>query len=122
MIKHIEFWVSNLEISIDFYHELFRIIGWEQVDSNGFSDGTTKIYFREQKLISQSTIGPRHICFLAESRDIVNTTAEYLKKTQVTILRGPIEMEYKSKKSYTIDFKDPDGYILEVATTTKTTP
>lgn len=28
-IHHIEFWVGNLEESIEFYRQLFPIIGWK---------------------------------------------------------------------------------------------
>ncbi len=118
-IKHIEFWVKDLEKSVGFYRNMFEIIRWEQVDENRFSDGETKIYFREQKITAQPTTGPRHICFLAESESIVEKVDEFLRKEGAVIIRGPIELEHKGRKSYTVDFKDPDGYILEVATRTQ---
>ncbi len=115
-IKHIEFWVSDLKQSLVFYKTLFSLINWEQVDENGFSDGQTKIYFIEQDVKPQKTIGPRHICFLASSSKVVEDVADFLYKNKSQIIRGPIDYTYKEKHAYTVDFKDPDGYILEVAT------
>ncbi|MFA6586141.1 MAG: VOC family protein [Candidatus Paceibacterota bacterium] len=115
-IKHIEFWVSNKEKSLAFYVSIFKLIGWQQVDTNSFTDGNTKIYFIEQSVNFNKNIGPRHICFLAESRDIVERVADFLKASNSFILRGPMNYTYKNRSAYTIDFKDPDGYILEVAT------
>jgi len=33
------------------------------------------------------------------------------------VLRGPVEMPDYSKSYYTVDFRDSDGYVLEVAHT-----
>lgn len=119
-IKHLEFWVSNLDRSLNFYQPLFFIIGWAQYDNNGFRavGSGTKIYFRENNVTKIDTVGPRHICFRALSREVVNKVKEYLLTTKDTkIIRGPIESEYKGKKSYHVDFRDPDGYIIEVSYT-----
>ncbi|OGG39046.1 hypothetical protein A2127_02605 [Candidatus Jorgensenbacteria bacterium GWC1_48_12] len=115
-IKHIEFWVSNLGRSIKFYEGIFRLLGWGQVESNAFSNGETKIYFIEQAVKSGKTVGPRHICFLAASQNIVDEVAELLSEIQADIIRGPLESRYKDRSSYTVDFRDPDGYVIEVAT------
>ncbi|MBI3888577.1 VOC family protein [Candidatus Nomurabacteria bacterium] len=115
-IKHIEFWVSNLENSLKFYEGLFAILGWEEFEEKGFVNGETKIYFMEQPVSFNQNIGPRHICFLAESREVVEQMADFLKANNSVIIRGPIDSNYKDRSSYTVDFKDPDGYILEVAT------
>lgn len=115
-IKHIEFWVSNLEKSLKFYKGLFAILGWELVEEKGFTNGETKIYFNEQPVSFNKNIGPRHICFLAESREMVDEVGNFLKANNSFIIRGPLDSNYKDRGSYTVDFKDPDGYILEVAT------
>jgi catechol 2,3-dioxygenase-like lactoylglutathione lyase family enzyme len=114
-IKHIEFWVKNLNNSLNFYQPLFLMLGWAQYADNGFRAGGTKIYFRENDVTKIDTVGPRHICFRALSRDIVNQVYEYLKPQRIKIIRGPLESEYKGKKSYHVDFADPDGYIIEVS-------
>ena len=113
-IDHIEFWVSNLKRSLKFYEGLFKIIKWNKITKNGFSDGETQIYFIQQKVKKQKTTGPRHICFYADSKNMVDKVCAFLKKYKVPIIRGPINSVWKSHRSYTIDFKDPDGYVLEV--------
>ena len=113
-IDHIEFWVSDLEKSIIFYEQLFRLINWNKVDANGFSDGESKIYFIQQSVWFLNTVGPRHICFAEDSKEMVDNVGKFLKQNAGYIIRGPIHSVYKERHSYTIDFKDPDGYILEV--------
>ncbi|MDD5291010.1 MAG: VOC family protein [Patescibacteria group bacterium] len=115
-IKHIEFWVSGLKRAMKFYKGVFKLIGWDCIEKNAFSNGQTKIYFIEQEVKLQKTIGPRHICFLASSRKVVEDVANFLIKNKSDIIRGPLESHYKNKSSYTVDFRDPDGYIIEVAT------
>ena len=116
VIKHIEFWVSDLKRSMKFYKGIFRIIGWDYIENNAFSNEETKIYFVEQKVRTQKTIGPRHICFLASSRKMVNEVANFLIKSKADIIRGPLGSQYKNRMYYTVDFRDPDGYVIEVAT------
>ena len=118
-IKHIEFWTPNLKRSIKFYKNIFRIIGWKYIEQNAFSNGEIKIYFIEQNVKSGKTVGPRHICFLVNSRNIVDEIADFLTKIKADIIRGPLESQYKNKSSYTVDFRDLDGYIIEVATKSK---
>lgn len=115
-IKHIEFWVSSLERSIKFYEGIFGLIGWNKIESNAFSNGETKIYFIEQNVKSGKTIGPRHMCFLAASQKTVDEVAKLLLETHSDVIRGPVESQYKDRSSYTVDFRDPDGYVIEVAT------
>jgi len=118
-IKHLEFWVSDLDRSINFYEGIFRIIGWEKVEANGFSNGETKIYFIEQAVKLERTVGPRHLCFLAVSKEVVDEIAKFLSEVKAEIIRGPLESQYQDRTSYTVDFRDPDGYIIEVATKSK---
>ena len=115
-IKHIEFWVSSLKRSVKFYERIFELIGWDKIESNAFSNGETKIYFIEQSVKSEKTVGPRHLCFLALSRKVVDEVAELLLRARADIIRGPLEVQYKDRSSYTVDFRDPDGYVIEVAT------
>ncbi len=99
-----------------FYRPLFSLIGWKGFDDTSFCGGDTKVYFVEKNTSSSDNIGPRHICFLADSREMVDRVGDFLKTAGVKIIRGPLESGYKDRVSYTVDFKDPDGYILEVAT------
>lgn len=118
-IDHIEFWVRNLQLSLRWYRHLFSIIGWRQIAKNAFSNGETTIYFVEQKVRAQKTIGCRHICFYASSHGMVDKVGAFLKKNKNIIIRGPVASKYKSFRSYTIDFKDLDGYIIEVTADAK---
>jgi len=115
-IKHIEFWVSDLKGSISFYKKLLEMIGWKQYNQNGFRCGMTKIYFVKKNLSLKENIGPRHICFEADSKETVEKVHDFLKRNDTFIIRGPMEYEYKGNIAYTVDFKDPDGYVVEVAT------
>jgi catechol 2,3-dioxygenase-like lactoylglutathione lyase family enzyme len=117
-IKHIEFLVSDFEKTMNFYAGLFDIIGWTQVSENGFKINEMKIYFKENKDLSmQKSLGPRHICFQASDRAMVDQVGTYLVEGKARMIRGPLEVsgEKYSKGYYTVDFYDPDGYILEVA-------
>ena len=118
-IKHLEFWVSNLDVALNFYQPLFFLIGWAQYANNGFRavGSGTKIYFRESNVTKMDTVGPRHVCFRALSREVVNKVKEYLMTTRAKVIRGPLETDYNGKKSYHVDFRDPDGYIIEVSYT-----
>ena len=40
----------------------------------------------------------------------------FLKKEDVLVIRGPVEYVYKGNTACTIDFKDLDGYVIEVST------
>ncbi|MEK6918572.1 MAG: VOC family protein [Nanoarchaeota archaeon] len=119
-IKHLEFWVSNLDKALTFYQPLFFLLGWAQYANNGFrAPGSgTKIYFVENNVTKIDTVGPRHVCLRALSREIVNKAHEYLIFANAKIIRGPLESEYSGRKSYHIDFKDPDGYVIEISYTT----
>lgn len=113
-IRHIEFWVSNMDTSLSFYKKMFSVIGWEQIDENGFVCDGTKIYFYEMKdlVFNQKVPGPRHICFQVKDVEMVDRVSKLgVVKTQ--ILHGPDVIH--SNGSYMLVFKDPDGYILEVA-------
>jgi catechol 2,3-dioxygenase-like lactoylglutathione lyase family enzyme len=115
-IRHIEFWVTDLKSSISFYTNIFHILKWKKIEKNAFSNGETKIYFVEQKVKLLKTVGPRHICFLANSSKIVDDVGQFLINSGYVVIRGPLISHYKNRSSYTVDFRDPDGYILEVAT------
>jgi len=115
-IKHIEFWVTDLRASLKFYDQLFSLLEWKRIDENAFSDGVTKIYFVEQSVPAQRNVGPRHICFLAKSKSVVDSVGAFLLASKCALIRGPLEAPYLNRSSYTVDFKDPDGYVLEVAT------
>ncbi|MDL2418292.1 hypothetical protein AVT_04665 [Bacillus tropicus] len=54
---------------------------------------------------------------IAIKREVFDEIAEFLSITNVYVIRGPIEMNHYSEGYYTIDFYDPNGFIIEVAYT-----
>ena len=116
-IKHIEIAVSDLQKSLDFYDKLFEIIGWQKVDKNGYKSGNMKVYLKKWDFPKGSALGVRHICFWADSQDMVNRAGEYVKNTGVKMIRGPLLVPEYSPDYYTVDFYDLDGLMLEVAHT-----
>ena len=90
-INHIEFWVSDLERSQAFYAALFRAVGWQQKSDTEFSSGSTTVYFYEKPVKRVDGVGPRHICFQAVSRAVVDDVATLLKKNAADIIRGAID-------------------------------
>lgn len=116
-INHIEFWVANLEESLSFYDTLFEIIGWYKLNRVSYSTGSTEIYLKEVDETIKKTVGPRHICFQATSKEMVDQVGGFLRQVNARIIRGPVFRNEYSEGYYTIDFYDPNGYILEVAYT-----
>ena len=116
-INHIEFWVSDLTRSLAFYRPLFAAIGWSQRSDAEFSSGSSVVYFIEKPVGRVDGVGPRHLCFQATSRAVVEAVASLAKSSSAAIIRGPVEMPEYSRGYYTVDVRDPDGYVIEVAHT-----
>ena len=116
-IKHIEIAVSDLKKSLIFYDTLFATIGWQKVERNGFVCGNIKVYLKQWDYPRGNTLGARHICFWADDRTMVDRVGEYVRSIGVKMIRGPLLVPEYSPDYYTVDFYDPDGYMLEVAHT-----
>jgi catechol 2,3-dioxygenase-like lactoylglutathione lyase family enzyme len=116
-INHIEFWVSDLARSMAFYRPLFAAVGWSQRSETEFSSGSSILYFIEKPVGRVDGVGPRHLCFQATSRAVVEAVALLVKASAGSIIRGPVEMPDYSRGYYTVDVRDPDGYVIEVAHT-----
>jgi catechol 2,3-dioxygenase-like lactoylglutathione lyase family enzyme len=116
-INHVEFWVSDLQRSLTFYAPLFEAIGWRKLGDAEFSSGSIEVYFVERKVSTTDSVGPRHVCFQASAREVVDRVGRLLTASGATVIRGPVEAPEYSKDYYTVDFRDPDGYVLEVAHT-----
>ena len=106
-----------MQRSLNFYDPLFEIVGWRKVDRNGYVCGNIKIYLKQWDFPSGNTLGIRHICLWAENRAVVDQTGDYVKHAGVKMIRGPLVVEEYSPDYYTVDFYDPDGFMLEVAHT-----
>ncbi|MCX2739826.1 VOC family protein [Pontibacter anaerobius] len=116
-ISHLEFWVKDLEESLGFYSRLFPLIGWYELNRTSFSCGVHELYFKEVPLQLHDSLGVRHICFHATSREMVEQVGEWLQSINADIIRGPQAMPDYSDAYYTVDFRDPNGFVLEVAYT-----
>ncbi|TPE43357.1 VOC family protein [Pontibacter mangrovi] len=114
-ISHLEFWVKDLEESLAFYGALFPLIGWYALTSTSFSCGIHELYFKEMPVQRHDTVGVRHICFHAPSRAVVDKVGEWLRGIRADIIRGPQAMPHYTEQYYTVDFRDPNGFVLEVA-------
>lgn len=118
-INHIEIWVSNIEVSFQFYKSILEELGWVEINQYALACNNTEIYLTEHKnLTKEKSLGIRHICFQATSKNQVDRVANYLKNTKSKIIRGPKIMSY-SNHYYTVDFYDPDDLIIEVSFTTE---
>ncbi|PRY06816.1 putative lactoylglutathione lyase [Pontibacter ummariensis] len=114
-ISHLEFWVKDLEESLSFYSQLFPIIGWYAHTRTSFSCGIHEIYFKEMPVERHDSLGVRHICFHANSREMVDRVGEWLQSIGAGIIRGPQPMPHYTEQYYTVDFRDPNDFVLEVA-------
>ncbi|MTI33557.1 VOC family protein [Xanthovirga aplysinae] len=116
-INHIEFWVSDLERSSHFYKNILELLGWRTLNDHAFATDSMEIYLVEKKEVKKSdSLGIRHICFQALEREQVDKVAHFLNQNGAKVIRGPLEQNY-SPAYYTVDFYDPDGFIVEVAHT-----
>ncbi len=114
-INHLEFWVKDLEESLKFYSRLFPMIGWYELTRTSYSCGNHEVYFKEMPVAFHDSLGVRHICFHATSRDVVDQVGEWLNSINADVIRGPQEMPHYDATYYTVDFRDPNGFVLEVA-------
>ena len=116
-ISHLEFWVKDLDESLQFYSKLFPLIGWHALNNTSYSCGTHEIYFKQVPVALHDSLGVRHICFHASGREVVDKVGEWLRSIKADIIRGPQAMPQYDQSYYTVDFRDPNGFVLEVAHT-----
>jgi hypothetical protein len=58
------------------------------------------------------------MCFNASNTEMVDVVGQFLGECKAEMIRGPLEVfddYFPNGGYYTVDFYDPDGYILEVA-------
>ena len=116
-IHHVELTVSDLSRSGAFYAAIFRDLGWKPLSPTMFILDGCEVYLK-QAVLADATgprAGARHICVQADSRDVVDRVAATVRSLGATVLRGPQPMPQYSPTYYTVDFRDPDGFVLEVA-------
>ncbi|GAB3196804.1 catechol 2,3-dioxygenase-like lactoylglutathione lyase family enzyme [Pontibacter aydingkolensis] len=114
-IAHLEFWVKDMEESMQFYSQLFPLIGWYALNQTSYSCGVHELYFKEVPIGFHDSLGVRHICFHATSTEVVDKVGEWLQSINADVIRGPQLMPQYGHSYYTVDFRDPNGFVLEVA-------
>jgi catechol 2,3-dioxygenase-like lactoylglutathione lyase family enzyme len=115
-IHHVEFTVSNLTASSGFYGPLLLALGWKELRLGMYIKDGCEIYLKEARVdASDRSRGPRHICLRAGSRDEVDRVGALLRAGKAQVIRGPLAMPQYSASYYTVDFRDPDGFVIEVA-------
>lgn len=129
-VDHLDLVVSDLEQSLAFYRELLAPLGYsrlseiegergERVLYIGREGGMGSVSLRERQSHERETpydrydLGIHHIAFSAESRDVVEERAEWLREQGAQIESGPKEYTY-TEGYYAVFFYDPDGLKLEI--------
>ncbi len=115
-INHLEIWVTNVPNTMDFFAPIMETIGWRKVNDHAFATDSLEIYFQENPAVAVPSSGIRHICFQATTKAQVDEVGAYLVGIGADIIRGPKEMPY-TKDYYTVDFRDPNGLVYELAYT-----
>lgn len=130
-IRHVDIVVSSLDVSLPFYLDFLKPLGWRRrrqvvgergepilyiAGPGGFATGAVGL--REQQSERRSgpydryAVGLHHVAFNAPSAEHVSACAERLRSHGVTIESGPeyyYDIEY-----FAVFFYDPDGIKLEV--------
>ncbi len=115
-IHHVELSVSDLQRSAAFYRSLLLELGWNEARPGMYHKDGCEIYLKAAPGAgSGAHYGVRHLCLRAGSREEVDRVGARLAARSVSILRGPQAMPEYGATYYTVDFRDPDGFVLEVA-------
>jgi catechol 2,3-dioxygenase-like lactoylglutathione lyase family enzyme len=114
-IHHIEITVSDPARSAAFYRALLLALDWRELHPGAYVKDGCEIHLKRGDAAPGRAFGPRHVCFRAASRDVVDRVGGVLRAAGAVVLRGPQPMPQYSPTYYTVDVRDPDGFVLEVA-------
>lgn len=123
-MNHLGLTVSNLAQSEQFYDQILKFMGYQQVEKN---DEFIMWWLKEAGAIVISAANPdspnkvhdryspglHHFAFNANSREEVNNFYNLLLEMKATILDPPAEYDY-TPGYYAVFFTDPDGIKLEL--------
>ena len=119
LFDHIDLRVKNRAAAQEFYGQVLPAIGF-RVDKSGEewglfeADGGRAVDFFGFTEEADHKPNGNRIAFWAESRDAVDTVAEFVRKAGGRNIEGPeLCMDY-SPGYYAVFFEDPDGNKLEV--------
>ncbi|MCF7798050.1 MAG: VOC family protein [Lentisphaeria bacterium] len=123
-LHHIELYVSNLEVSREFYGWFLKRLGWEEYQSwhDGQSWRRGRMYLvivqTEETYLSppyhRKRIGLNHLAFYANSRKTVDKIAAELKERGTRILYTGRFPYAGGADHYAVFFEDPDRIKLEL--------
>jgi glyoxylase I family protein len=128
-VDHLDLVVTDLERSLQFYNGLLEPLGFtrnsqiigergERVVYIGGTGGAS-VSLRQAQSDAHPTpydryaVGVHHVAFFADSREVVDERAEWLRERGAEIESGPAEYDY-TPGYYAVFFYDPDGIKLEI--------
>lgn len=130
-IRHVDIVVSSMEVSLKFYRELLKPLGWTDENTikgergepltylagpGGFADGAIGIRERQSTVrdmpYDRYNLGLHHIAINVPTRGHVDRCAQWLKDNGYKVEDGPAE--FYNDHYYAVFFYDPDGMKLEV--------
>lgn len=126
-MNHLTLTVSNLVKSEQFYDQILKFMGYQQVHKDkqfiiwSLKHAGEIVIFpanpdSPNKVHDRYSPGLHHFAFNANSREEVNNFYKLLMEIGATILDPPAEYNY-SPGYYAVFFTDPDGIKLELVHT-----
>ena len=122
-IDHISISVRNFNKSKEFYHKLFKFLGFKILfqgkDYIGWTNSITRYIIvpvlpKYKKLKHEKgKVGFHHYAFELSKREDVDELYKFLVKYKVRILDAPKEYPEYGGPYYAVYFTDPDGLKLE---------
>ncbi|TDJ42131.1 MAG: bleomycin resistance protein [Gammaproteobacteria bacterium] len=121
---HVDLTVTDLETSVDFYHQVLTELGFERVPVN-LGDapcweirddpvfGIALHRARSTARHDRYAAGLHHLAFRARSKAQVDRFFRFLTARGIEILDAPAEYQY-TPGYYAVFFADPDGLKLEL--------
>jgi glyoxylase I family protein len=126
-IDHVDLVVASLERSLPFYRGLLEPLGYTQASDVEGERGERIVYIerpgekasvglREAQVdgrFDRYRVGIHHLALIADSRELVDERAAWLRAQGAEIESGPGEYDY-TPGYYALFFYDPDGIKLEI--------
>ncbi len=128
-VDHLDLVVTDLDRSLEFYNGLLEPLGFtrnsEIVGERGekvvYIGGTggASVSLRQAQSAAHPTpydryaVGVHHVAFFADSRELVDERAAWLRERGAEIESEPAEYDY-TPGYYAVFFYDPDGIKLEI--------
>jgi glyoxylase I family protein len=126
-IDHVDLVVSSLDRSLPFYRGLLGPLGYTQASDVEGERGERIVYIqRPGEKVSiglreaqtdgeydRYRLGLHHLALIADTRELVDERAAWLREQGAEIESGPGEYDY-SPDYYALFFYDPDGIKLEI--------